>query len=58
MSTIKNYDSRSKLSNYQIGSIYTFYRHNINMNRLVSDTISGMQRIAYKISPRSAWSEG
>ena len=35
MSTIKNYDSRSKLSNYQIGSIYTFYLHNINMNRLV-----------------------
>ena len=58
MSTIKNYDSRSKLSNYQIGSIYTFYRHNINMNRLVSDTISGLQRIVYKISPRSAWSEG
>lgn len=35
MSTIKNYDSRFKLSNYQIGSIYTFYLHNINMNRLV-----------------------
>ena len=35
MSTIKNYDSRSKLSNYQIGSIYTFYRHNINMNLLL-----------------------
>ena len=35
MSTIKNYVSRSKLSNYQIGSIYTFHLHNINMNRLV-----------------------
>lgn len=35
MSTIKNYDSRSKLSNYRIGSIYTFHLHNINMNRLV-----------------------
>ena len=35
MSTIKNYDSRSKLSNYQIGSIYTFHLHNINLNRLV-----------------------
>lgn len=35
MTTIKNYDSRSKLSNYQIGSVYTFYLHNINMNRLV-----------------------
>lgn len=35
MSTIKSYDSRSKLSNYPIGSIYTFYLHNINMNRLV-----------------------
>lgn len=35
MSTIKNYDSRSTLSNYQIGSVYTFYLHNVNKNRLI-----------------------
>ena len=35
MSTIKNYDSRSTLSSYQIGSVYTFYLHNVNKNRLI-----------------------
>lgn len=35
MSTIKNYDSRSALSSYQIGSVYTFYLHNVNKNRLI-----------------------
>ena len=28
MITIKNYDSRLKLSNYKIGDVYTFYIHN------------------------------
>ena len=37
---------------------FSCFGFGINMNRLVSDTISGLQRIAYKISPRSAWSEG
>ncbi len=35
MSTIKNYDSRSTLSSYQIRSVYTFYLHNVNKNRLI-----------------------
>ena len=35
MSTIKIYDSRESLSNYEIGNVYSFYMHNTNLNRLV-----------------------
>ena len=34
MITIKNYDSRLALSNYQIGDLYTFYIHNSNLKNL------------------------
>lgn len=35
MSTIKNYDSRATLSNYTIGTVYTFYLSRANLSRLV-----------------------
>ena len=34
MITIQNYDSRRALSNYQIGTIYTFNIHTPNLKRL------------------------
>ena len=37
---------------------FSCFGFGINMNRLVSDTISGLQRIAYKISLRSESGEG
>jgi hypothetical protein len=35
MITIKNYDSRLPLSNYQMGDTYIFRIHNPNMKRLI-----------------------
>ena len=35
MTTIKNYDSRSNLSSFQLGSMYTFYISNVNKNHLI-----------------------
>ena len=34
MKTIQNYDSRANLSTYKINSVYSFYIHNIDLNRL------------------------
>ena len=34
MITIKNYDSRASLSNYQIDNVYSFYIHDLSLNRL------------------------
>ena len=33
---IKNYNSTLSLSNYNLGSAYTFYVHNINLDRLTN----------------------
>ena len=35
MTTIKNYDSRSNLSSFQLGSMYTFYISNVNKHHLI-----------------------
>lgn len=35
MFTIKNYDSRSNLSDFQVGNMYSFYLSNIAKKRLV-----------------------
>lgn len=34
MSTIKNYNSNLELSNYKLGTTYTFYIHNSNIKNL------------------------
>ena len=33
---IKNYNSTQSLSNYTLGGAYTFYVHNLNLDRLTS----------------------
>ena len=33
---IKNYNSTQSLSNYTLGGAYTFYVHNINLDRLIN----------------------
>lgn len=35
MSTIKNYDSRLTLSEYRVNEVYSFYIHNVGLDRLV-----------------------
>ena len=49
MITIKNYDSRLKLSNYKIGDVYTFYIHN-PMKRLTKVKEDDFQTYVEKIN--------